>query len=81
MSKVYFSKDLDKLLEKIDFSKLGNNVAIKVHFGEKGYITYLNHKLIKKVYDKIIGLGMIKFWGVFGQTHFLYNAFRATPYK
>lgn len=48
MSKVYFSESLDKILDLIDFSKLGRNVAIKVHFGEKGCTTYLNPKLVKK---------------------------------
>ncbi len=54
---VLFSKDFDKLLEKIDFSKLGKNVAIKVHFGEKGCKTYMNPELVKKVYQKIISAG------------------------
>ncbi|MEM0465635.1 MAG: DUF362 domain-containing protein [Candidatus Pacearchaeota archaeon] len=57
MSKVYFSKDLDKILEKIDFSKLGKNVAIKLHFGEQGCVTYLSPIFVKKVYDKITSLG------------------------
>ncbi len=57
MAKVYFSKELDKILEKIDFSRLGENVAIKVHFGEVGCTTYLSPMLVKKVYDKVISLG------------------------
>lgn len=57
MSKVYFSKDIDRILDQIDFSKLGKNIAIKVHFGEKGCITYLSPKLVKKVYDKVISFG------------------------
>ncbi|VVB79532.1 Heterodisulfide reductase subunit A-like protein [uncultured archaeon] len=57
MSKVYFSEDLDKILETIDYSKLGKNVAIKVHFGEKGCTTYLDPEIAKKVYEKIISLG------------------------
>lgn len=57
MSKVYFSEDLNKILDVIDFSKLGNNVAIKVHFGEKGCTTYINPEIVKKVYEKIISLG------------------------
>ncbi len=56
-SEVLFSKDFDKLLEKIDFSKLGKNVAIKVHFGEKGCDTYMNPELVKKIYQKIVSIG------------------------
>lgn len=57
MNEVYFSKELDKILENVDFSNLGNNVAIKVHFGEKGCETYLSPLIVKKVYDKVISLG------------------------
>ena len=57
MTKVYFSKDIDKILDNIDYSQLGKKVAIKVHFGEKGCKTYINPKLVKKVYDKIISFG------------------------
>lgn len=57
MSKVYLSKDIDKILDRIDFSKLGEKVAIKVHFGEKGCNTYVNPLLVKKVYEKITGFG------------------------
>jgi len=57
MAKVYFSKDLDKILDNIDFSKLGKNIAIKVHFGEAGCTTYLDPVLVKKVYDKVVSLG------------------------
>jgi len=54
---VLFSKEFDNILKKIDFSKLGKNVAIKVHFGEKGCDTYVNPDLVKEVYKKIISLG------------------------
>jgi len=57
MSEVYFSKDLQKIIDNIDYSKLGNNVAIKVHFGEMGCVTYIPASLIKPVYDKIISFG------------------------
>ncbi len=57
MSKVLFSKKIDKILKKVDFTKLGEKVALKVHFGEKGCITYTPPKIIKKVYDKIINNG------------------------
>ena len=57
MAEVYFSKDIEPILEKIDYSRLGKNVAIKTHFGERGCITYIDPKLVKKVYDKIVSLG------------------------
>ncbi|MBD3252538.1 DUF362 domain-containing protein [Candidatus Pacearchaeota archaeon] len=57
MPKVYFSENINKIIEKIDFSKLGETVAIKVHFGEKGCRTYINPEIVKKVYDKVTGLG------------------------
>lgn len=57
MAEVYFSKELDKILDKIDYSRLGKNVALKVHFGEKGCETYLSSDIVRKVYDKIISLG------------------------
>ena len=57
MSKVYFSEKLDILLDRIDFSKLGNNVAIKVHFGEKKCTTYIRSELVREVFDKLISLG------------------------
>jgi len=56
MTNVYLAKNIDKILENIDYSKLGNNVAIKVHFGEKGCATFVNSKLVKKVYQKIESL-------------------------
>lgn len=57
MNKVYFAKDIENLLKNIDFSKLGKNVAIKVHFGEAGCTTYMNPQLVKKIYKKIESLG------------------------
>jgi uncharacterized Fe-S center protein len=57
MSEVYFSKDINKILDKVDFSSLGKNVAIKLHFGEKGCKTYLKPEIVKMVYDKIVSLG------------------------
>jgi uncharacterized protein len=53
----FFSKDFDKILEKTDFSRLGKNVAIKVHFGEKGCDTFVSPELVKRVYQKIISMG------------------------
>jgi uncharacterized Fe-S center protein len=57
MTKVYLSKQIDKIIDNIDFSKLGKKVAIKVHFGERGCITYINPKIVRKVYDKVKCLG------------------------
>lgn len=57
MNKVYFSQKIEKIIENIDFSKLGQKVAIKVHFGEAGCTTFMDPKLIKKVYKKIESLG------------------------
>lgn len=57
MAKVSFSKDIKKLIDEIDYSKLGQRVAIKVHFGEKGCDTYLDPKIAKAVYKKIESLG------------------------
>jgi uncharacterized protein len=60
MKEVYFikdRKDLDILIGKIDFSKLGSDVAIKVHFGEKGCTTYIDPQIVRRIYEKIISLG------------------------
>lgn len=57
MVDVLFSKSIDPILDNIDFSKLGNNVGIKVHFGEKGCKTYMNPEIVRKVYNKVISLG------------------------
>lgn len=57
MNKVYFAKNIEKLLKNIDFSKLGKKVAIKVHFGEAGCTTYMNPQLVKKIYNIIESLG------------------------
>jgi len=57
MAEVYLSKDIEKILDKIDYSRLGKNVAIKLHFGEMGCVTYISPVLVKKVYDKVISLG------------------------
>jgi uncharacterized protein len=57
MEKIYFSKEIEKIIEAIDYSRLGKSVGIKVHFGEKGCITYINPQIVKKVHDKIKCLG------------------------
>ena len=57
MTNVYFSKTIKKIIDKIDYSHLGKNIAIKVHFGEKGCDTYINPEIVKSVYQKIASLG------------------------
>lgn len=57
MEKIYFSKEIEQILDNIDYSRLGKNVAVKLHFGEKGCETYINPEIVKKVYDKLKGLG------------------------
>jgi uncharacterized protein len=56
-SKVYFAESLEKILGKIDLSKLEKKVAVKVHFGERGNVTYLGPEFAQKVYNKIKSLG------------------------
>ena len=56
-AKVYFASNIEKILETLDFSKLGKKVAIKIHFGEKGCNTYLNPELARKVFEKMKSLG------------------------
>ena len=56
-SKVYFADGIEKVLENIDFSQLGQKVAVKVHFGEKGCNTYIDPQLVRKVFEKIENLG------------------------
>ncbi len=57
MAEVYFAREIEKILDKIDFSKLGRKVAIKVHFGERGCVTYINPEIVKKVYEEVVGSG------------------------
>jgi len=57
MSNVYIAKNIEKILKNIDYSKLGDKVAIKVHFGEKGCVTHIDPLLVKKIYKKIESLG------------------------
>lgn len=57
MSQVYFAKEIKKILAAADFSKLGEKVAIKVHFGEKGCVTHIDPALVRQVYDKVESLG------------------------
>ena len=57
MSKVYFSKNVENVLDLLDDVDLGETVGIKVHFGEKGCTTYMNPKIVRKVYEKVLSLG------------------------
>jgi len=57
MSEVYFAEDIDRILDKLDLSKLGKRVGIKVHFGEKNCDTYINPEIVRKVYNKVIESG------------------------
>ena len=53
MPEVLFSKNLPELLDKIDFSRLGKKIAIKMHFGEEKCKTYLNPELVKILYNRL----------------------------
>jgi uncharacterized protein len=57
MTNVCFSKEIETILKNINYSHLGQKVAIKVHFGEKGCDTYLDPKIAQAVYKKIESLG------------------------
>ena len=57
MTNVNFSQNIETILAHLDYSKLGQKVAIKVHFGEKGCDTYLDPQIAKQVYQKIESLG------------------------
>lgn len=57
MADVFIAKDIQTIIDKTDFSRLGNNVGIKVHFGEMGCVTYMNPEIVKAVYKKVISLG------------------------
>ncbi|MFA5047831.1 MAG: DUF362 domain-containing protein [Patescibacteria group bacterium] len=57
MSEVYFSPDLNTIIEHLDYSQLGQRVGIKIHFGEKGCNTFLNPEIARAVYNKLKSLG------------------------
>jgi uncharacterized protein len=56
MNEIIFKKTINEILENLDFSKLKENVAIKVHFGENGCKTYIKPEIVKAVYEKVISL-------------------------
>ncbi len=57
MNRIYYSDDIDKVLSKLDLSRLKGFVGIKLHFGEKGCNTYLDPSIVKKVYDEVVSKG------------------------
>ncbi|MFH0978217.1 MAG: DUF362 domain-containing protein [Candidatus Woesearchaeota archaeon] len=57
MSEVYFAKNMETIIRKIDYSRLGEKVAIKVHFGEHGCNTYINPELVRQLFEKVKSLG------------------------
>jgi len=57
MEKLYLSKNIEKILDKLDYSRLGNKVGIKIHFGERGNVTHLNPEIVKKICNKVKELG------------------------
>lgn len=57
MVKVYHSNFFDKIIERLDPSRLGDKVGIKVHFGERYCTTYLHPGRAKKVYDWVVAQG------------------------
>lgn len=62
-SKVFFAKDAARAAElfaEAGLDKLiapGEEVALKIHFGEPGNTAYLKPQMVKGIRDKIIGLG------------------------
>lgn len=56
MQKIYLSEFVEELLDNADLDRLKDNVAIKVHFGEKGCTTFVSPEIVKAVYDKVISL-------------------------
>ncbi len=56
MDEVLFAKEIDTILDNLDFSKLGKNVGIKLHFGERGCVTYVNPEIARKVYNKVVAM-------------------------
>lgn len=60
MSKVFFSHDPVKLFESAGFSSLissGDQVALKIHFGEPGNTAYLKPQTVNGIRDKVKELG------------------------
>jgi len=56
-STVYFATTINKIIEELDLESLGQKVGIKINFGEKGCITYLNPDMVREVYEAVINTG------------------------
>lgn len=56
-STVYFAKSINTIISELDLESLGQKVGIKINFGEKGCITYLDPALVREVYDAVINTG------------------------
>ncbi len=56
-SKVYFSQDIGKVVSKVLPAKVSGKVALKVHFGERGNITFVKPEFVKEVYENILERG------------------------
>ncbi|MBM3234519.1 DUF362 domain-containing protein [Candidatus Pacearchaeota archaeon] len=53
MSVIYFSKEIEEIAELIESNKLikkARQIGIKVHFGEKGCVTFISPDDVKKIY-------------------------------
>jgi uncharacterized Fe-S center protein len=57
MTDVMFSEDADAVIRRMDCGRLGRSVAIKVHFGEEGCVTYIDPAIVRKVYEKVVSTG------------------------
>lgn len=63
MSKVFFSKDPTRVVELFEAASLdklithGEEVALKIHFGEPGNTAYLKPSCVRPITEKIIQLG------------------------
>lgn len=52
MQKVYFSQDIGKLFDKV-VNEIDGNVALKVHFGEKGNSTFVKPEIVEIIFNKL----------------------------
>jgi len=60
LSKVFFSKDPDRLFQAAGFSALiapGDRVALKIHFGEPGNAAYLKPQMVQPILEQVKELG------------------------
>ena len=64
-SKVYFSKDINKLLDTFSLDTVisnGDSVALKIHFGEPGNTAFLKPNEVKPVCSRIVSIGAKPFY-------------------